>query len=197
MFYPLNVLRTRLQVSESKEMDSFISLAGKIVQNEGLGGLFSGWHSQVVALAASNFVYFYQYNGIKAVVRKMKQDRGMPTELSTGGNLIIASIAGVINVLCTTPLWVVSTRIAVQSRQKAGTGQNYAGLVDGLGTIVKDEGILGLWNGTGPSLMLVSNPVVQFVVYERIRRILAARASSRGSPITTLEFFLMGALAKG
>ena len=55
---------------------------------------------------------------------------------------------------------------------------------------------MGLWNGTGPSLLLVSNPVVQFVVYERVRATFSARAAQRGTPISTLEFFFIGAVAK-
>jgi len=53
-----------------------------------------------------------------------------------------------------------------------------------------------LWNGTLPSLLLVSNPSIQFVVYERVKTWLSARAKARGSPITSIEFFLMGAWAK-
>ncbi len=66
VFYPLNVIRTRLQVTESKEMESMVGLALRMLREEGVASLFTGWQSQVMALAASNFVYFYQYNGIKA-----------------------------------------------------------------------------------------------------------------------------------
>jgi adenine nucleotide transporter 17 len=119
-------------VTESKEMEGFISLASKIVQQEGPAALFTGWSSQVAALAASNFVYFYQYNGLKAVWKKYQLTRGRPTDLSgninsvcctstpshniplAGANLLIATTAGIINVLVTTPLWVVSTRLSVR-----------------------------------------------------------------------------------
>jgi hypothetical protein len=89
-FYPLNVVRTRLQVSTSKQMEGTVSMAVKILQTEvscfagpafvlcvrslggtltqGMAGLFTGWSSQVIALAASNFVYFYQYNGMLGAV---------------------------------------------------------------------------------------------------------------------------------
>lgn len=161
----------------------------------------------MIALAASNFVYFYQYNGLKAVWKKYQQGvpgQRSPPQLSTGMNLVIATIAGVINVFTTTPFWVVSTRLAVQrpgshgssSRGASPSGRSYSGMLDGLTTIYREEGIGALWNGTGPSLLLVSNPSIQFVVYERVRQWMAARASARGSPITTFEFFVVGAIAK-
>jgi hypothetical protein len=82
--------------------------------------------------------------------------------------LAIASSAGVINVLATTPLWVAGTRLAVQNK-KAATGNTdahsrpYDGIIDCLSRIVKSEGLWSLWKGVGPSLVLVSNPSIQFV----------------------------------
>jgi adenine nucleotide transporter 17 len=192
-FYPLNVVRTRLQVTESKEMESMVGLALRMLREEGLPSLFTGWQSQVMALAASNFVYFYQYNGLRAMVQKMAVRQGRSRELSAGTNLLIATVAGVINVLATTPLWVVSTRLSVQ---RGGGGGGYRGMWDGLTRIAREEGIAALWNGTVPSLLLVSNPSIQFVCYERIKLWLGERARLRGTPITPIEFFLMGAAAK-
>ena len=194
-FYPLNVVRTRLQVTESKEMESMVGLALRMLREEGLSSLFTGWQSQVMALAASNFVYFYQYNGLRAMVQKMAVRQGHSRELGAGTNLLIATVAGVINVLATTPLWVVSTRLSVQ-RSGGGGGGGYRGMWDGLTRIAREEGLAALWNGTVPSLLLVSNPSIQFVCYERIKSWLGERARLRGTPITPIEFFLMGAAAK-
>lgn len=41
---------------------------------------------------------------------------------------------------------------------------------DCLMKIVKTEGCLALWNGTKPSLILATNPAIQFMVYETIKR---------------------------
>lgn len=127
------------------------------------------------------------------MVQKMQVKRGASKDLSAGTNLLVATVAGVINVLTTTPLWVVSTRLSVQRGGKSGS---YSGMWDGLTRIAREEGVGALWNGTLPSLLLVSNPSIQFVCYERIKTWLTARAQARGSPITSIEFFLMGAAAK-
>lgn len=174
VFYPLNVVRTRLQVTESKEMDSMVSLSLKMLKQEGVEAFFTGWRSQVVALAASNFVYFYQYNGLKAMVQKMTEKK----DLSSGMNLVIATVAGVINVLTTTPLWVVSTRLSIQ--KKDTSKGSYSGMLDGLTRIYQEEGLSGLWNGTLPSLLLVSNPSIQFVAYERVKTWVTERSKARG-----------------
>jgi hypothetical protein len=55
---------------------------------------------------------------------------------------------------------------------------------------------VGLWKGVGPNLMLVSNPTIHFFVYERVRIVMASTAQKRGTPLNSLEFFIMGAIAK-
>lgn len=39
------------------------------------------------------------------------------------------------------------------------------------------EGLAGLWSGTAPSLILVSNPIIQFVVYEALKQAAGRRHS--------------------
>lgn len=51
-----------------------------------------------------------------------------------------------------------------------------------------------LWNGTGPSLLLVCNPTIQFVVYEALKRKFIQMLKTRDLGTGTL--FLIGAMAK-
>ena len=39
-----------------------------------------------------------------------------------------------------------------------------------MATIRKKEGISALWSGTVPSIILATNPAVQFMVYEALKR---------------------------
>lgn len=60
----------------------------------------------------SNFVYFYCYNALR-----LRATTLMGVEqLTTQGDLAIAFLAGVINVLATSPMWVASNRLKVQSK---------------------------------------------------------------------------------
>lgn len=196
VFYPLNVLRLRLQVNDKKNI-SMLQAGSELVSQEGFQALYRGWRATVTALGASNFTYFYFYNWLKSRAIARQADRSVP--LATGTNLLLASVAGVVNVLTTTPLWVVGTRLALQRRQKPGDIQKehpYDGVWSTLFRIAREEGVSALWNGTAPSLILVSNPTIQFVVYERVRHIFQRRSLARNSPITNLEFFIIGAVAK-
>lgn len=110
---------------------------------------------------------------------------------------MVGAVAGVINVLLTTPLWAVSTRLAVQAKHGASEGKSwYRGMADGLHKMYQREGLIGMWKSVIPNLMLVSNPTIHFFVYERIRIVMSKVAKRRGSSLTAMEFFLMGAVAK-
>ncbi|GBG30269.1 Peroxisomal membrane protein PMP34 [Hondaea fermentalgiana] len=220
VFYPLNIIRMKLQIDDNLKAADPFTVAKVIAKEEGVQALYQGWWSseshadpwklvvcglgvgygayflrptQVVSLGASNFVYFYTYNAFKSIYKKLIAENPNVT-IDPITNLAIASSAGVINVFATTPLWVAGTRLSVQSRKSedANGPKPYNGVLDCLMRIASEEGIGALWNGVGPSLMLVSNPSIQFSVYDRLRTIL----EKRGEPITAAQFFVIGAIAK-
>jgi len=69
-------------------------------------------------------------------------------------------------------------------------------MIDGLQKMYRNEGFLGMWNSVVPNLILVSNPTIHFFVYERVRIYMTRVAARRGSGLTSIEFFVMGAIAK-
>lgn len=66
---------------------------------------------------------------------------------------------------------------------------------DALRRIAREEGLRGLWSGTLPSLLLVSNPAIQFMVYEALKRQVFSGADKRltvrhGGQLKPLLLFL-------
>lgn len=136
------------------------------------GALYRGLKPVLMSLGSSNFVYFYTFHGLKSLTKSGEIQN----------DLILGIVAGAINVLLTTPLWVVNSRL------KSSSSQNFSGLLDGLVHIANVEGLSALWSGIGPSLILVSNPAIQFTLYEALKR--------KFEPKTAGSFFLIGAAAK-
>lgn len=91
--------------------------------------------------------------------------------------------AGAVTAIITNPLWLVRVRMFTS---RADSPTSYRGLwgescvwslvisvlisiVDGLSTIVRQEGPLGLFRGTSLALVGVSSGAIQFMVYEKMK----------------------------
>lgn len=177
VFYPLDTVRSRLQLEESSKLKgNSWEIAKNIAFNEGVESLYRGIIPVLQSLCASNFVYFYSFHGLRKYFENSSQ--------SALRDLCLGAVAGCINVILTTPLWVVNTRMKMQKSQ-------YSSLLSGLLEICQKEGLKSLWSGTLPSLILVSNPALQFMTYEALKR----RVVTNGNlPAPTA--FLLGAIAK-
>lgn len=187
VFFPLDTARIRLQVDESRKSQSTPIILAEIAQEEGLLSLYRGWLPVISSLCCSNFVYFYTFNTLKKL---MVSGKSRP-----GKDLFMGFISGAVNVILTTPMWVVNTRLKLQGakfRNEDLHQTHYRGIFDAFSQIIAAEGLGTLWNGTLPSLILVFNPAVQFMFYEAMKR----RVGQGGRKISSAEIFLIGAVAK-
>ncbi|KAL9906302.1 peroxisomal membrane protein PMP34 [Glossina fuscipes] len=194
-FYPLDTVRSRLQLEDperSGKARSTLKVIKEIVLGEGFLSLYRGLGPVLQSLCISNFVYFYAFHTLKALTAGGK---GNAINQNAFKDLLLGSIAGVINVLMTTPFWVVNTRLRMRNVTGIAdeVNKHYKNLPTGLRYVAKTEGMRGLWSGTAPSLILVSNPALQFMMYELLKR--NALKLNKGE-ISSLGFFLIGALAK-
>ncbi|KAG1967293.1 peroxisomal membrane protein PMP34 [Pimephales promelas] len=189
VFFPLDTARLRLQVDEKRKAKSTPAILSEIIKEEGLLAPYRGWFPVICSLCCSNFVYFYCFHSLKATW--LQGQRSTP-----GRDLIIGVAAGVVNVLVTTPLWVVNTRLKLQGakfRNEDIQPTHYRGIMDAFVQIMQQEGVGALWNGTFPSLLLVLNPAVQFMLYEGLKRHLLRGVNRQ---LSSVEVFLIGAIAK-
>uniref|UniRef100_A0A3B4AME6 Uncharacterized protein n=1 Tax=Periophthalmus magnuspinnatus TaxID=409849 RepID=A0A3B4AME6_9GOBI len=174
VFFPLDTARLRLQGKIR-----FLSYTMSVLAP------YRGWFPVICSLCCSNFVYFYCFHSLKSSFLKGQQS-------TSSADLLIGMAAGIVNVLVTTPLWVVNTRLKLQGskfRNAEIHSTSYSGILDAFMQIIRDEGAGALWNGTFPSLLLVLNPAIQFMIYEGLKRQLR-------KGLTSVEVFIIGAVAK-
>lgn len=173
---------------ERRKAIGTFKLLQQIMTDEGFESLYTGMIPVLQSLCISNFLYFYTFHGLKTVF-------GTATH-SPLRDLCIGMVAGVVNVMATTPIWVVNTRLKSKEHSVARTpGQKrpaYNNLIEGLWYIFKTEGVYGLWAGAIPSLLLVSNPALQFMMYEALKR----RFSKIPQQTSAIKYFILGAMAK-
>lgn len=148
--------------------------------------LYRGVSPIACTLTVSNFLFFYFHTFLKQVF--------ITKESRKGALLLASAIAGVLNILLTNPLWVANLRIVTSQKN----GETLS-LWRQLRIIAEEEGVGALWQGTWTSILLVSNPVIQFFTYEQLKSILLGRRSVgvvEGMTLSPVEAFTAGALSK-
>lgn len=145
---PIDVIKTRLQLDRAKQYKGILHCASTIVKEEGLRALWKG----LTPFATHLTLKYTLRMGTNAVLQTAFSDPGTGY-LSPGGRLAAGFGAGVIEALViVTPFEVVKIRLQ-QQRGMAPELLRYRGPVHCAATIVRDEGILGLWAGAAPTVL--------------------------------------------
>ena len=167
--------------------------------------LYRGISPVVTTLAISNFIFFFMNEWFKnhllqppSITATTTTTTATRAITSRYRSLLASTLAGICNVLITNPLWVTNLRIT--------TGDaTYQHLITEMMHTIRQHNhtVQHLWSGTMASLLLVTNPVIQFFVYEELKswqrrqRTTPPHPLSHRSPsITPGTAFVMGAIAK-
>ncbi|CAM9494330.1 unnamed protein product, partial [Choristocarpus tenellus] len=199
VLYPLDQVRTILQVDDNVAAEcagpdggGIVGALTVIVRRNGRSALWRGMVPVLITMGTSNFVYFYCFSTLKVcsypqsalIILRSKPYQGLSVPVPAQGDInqsvrrgltplestAASTISGIVNVLTTTPLWVSNLRI------KAGRGKG--NLFSTMADIGYKEGVGALWSGVAPSLLLVLNPIIQFVVYENLKQALQDRSKA-------------------
>ncbi|KAF7828900.1 folate transporter 1, chloroplastic isoform X1 [Senna tora] len=170
VMHPLDVVRTRFQVHDGRVtlLPSYKNTAHAIftiARSEGLRGLYAGFLPAVLGSTISWGLYFFFYDKAKQRYARNKDEK-----LGPGYHLASAAEAGALVCLCTNPVWLVKTRMQLQT--PLHQTQPYNGLYDAFKTIMREEGLRALYRGIVPGLFLVSHGAIQFTAYEELRKVI-------------------------
>ncbi|KAL4938293.1 hypothetical protein BDV06DRAFT_201190 [Aspergillus oleicola] len=194
--YPLDLVKTKLQVQVKKANDekerstddvhykgTWDAIA-KILDKEGVEGLYSGMAGSLIGVASTNFAYFYWYSVVRTLY--MSTER-LPKPPGTAIELSLGAVAGAIAQVFTIPVAVITTRQQTQPKE------DKKGLIEtGKEVINSEDGWSGLWRGLKASLILVVNPAITYGAYQRFKDILFPGKTN----LKPWEAFLLGALSK-
>ena len=88
-------------------------------------------------------------------------------------------------------------RPAEAGASRHGAPSQQMGLLGMMLAVAREEGLLALWAGVTSSLLLVTNPMIQFAVYEQSKRIAAAALVVEDTgDLYSATFFFLGGWAK-
>lgn len=184
--YPLLTISTKLQ-AESKEKKEEKKTPRQVIEDilakDGVSGLYAGLESAIFGMAVTNFIYYYFYESAGKSIRRLRNK----TRLNTVESIITGAIAGSATAIASNPIWVANTRMTVTKSNKNTLSM--------MMQIIKDDGILAIFKGLKPALLLVLNPIIQYTVFEQLKNVVLG-AEGGDSVLSPGWAFLLGAIGK-
>ena len=115
----------------------------------------------VIATIASSGSYFFLYNLLKGLIITLIKEQ----KLTKRHIALVTAIAGASSSVFANPFWFMNTRMTL-AKKEAGVGkQTISGLIC---KILNEEGFQAFYAGVLPNMILVLNPIINFVVYETV-----------------------------
>jgi hypothetical protein len=148
---PLDRVKIILQLEGMKPMKQNYSkiwtMASSIVENEGILSLYRGNGANLIRVIPNAAIKFSLNDYLRGVVKKPDQKNlTFPQLIGT------SSLAGIFQITCTYPLDFTRTRLAIAKEQLSSV--HYTGIIDCLSKTMRQEGILAIYKGIVPSLLM-------------------------------------------
>ncbi|KAI0255043.1 adenine nucleotide transporter [Lactifluus subvellereus] len=203
--YPLDTVKTRIQ-ADSSNGRSVRALLKRIFKEEGIAGFYRGFGATMLNTFSMQYAYFFFYSLVRtSYVKRLAARRpagSPPAALSTVAELALGAIAGALAQIFTIPVSVIATRQqlgAPKGKDKAGEQEHDGSFLAVAREILREEGVMGLWLGLKPGLVLTVNPAITYGVFERIKGVVLAAREKVGDTSTSLgpgTSFALGATSK-
>lgn len=165
---PLDVTKTRLQAQGLQNINGIPYYKGilgtmrTIIKDETIAGLYKGLIPTLLGYFPTWTVYFSVYEFSK----KLYYNSFLSNEFVL--HSCAAITAGSVSTIVTNPIWVVKTRLMLQSN-RSSYSTHYHSTFDAFKTIWKQEGLNAFYTGLIPSLLGLSHVAIHFPVYEYLK----------------------------
>ncbi|KAL5525022.1 hypothetical protein ACEPAF_8891 [Sanghuangporus sanghuang] len=183
--YPTEFVKTRSQFGGKKEKP--VEIIRNTLRTRGIAGLYSGCTALITGNAVKAGVRFLSYDQFKSMLADREGKVSAPRSLLAGlGAGVMESIFAV------TPSETIKTKLIGDSKRP---NPQYRGLVHGTMSIIREEGIFGIYRGLFPVMMRQgANSAVRFTTYTTLKQFVQGNARP-GQPIPTSITFTIGAIA--
>jgi len=187
---PVDVVKTRLQMDGSgggvKLYNGSVDCASKLVKAEGPTALFMGLPPALVRQSTYGSLRYGLYGPIK---NSMGIVPGQPVPLYK--KILAGGTAGAIASAIANPTDLMKVRLQTDGMLKDAEGnflpKRYKGMIDAFGSIVKEEGVLGLWKGVGPTVgRATALAAAELATYDEVKTQLKKHAGMKDGLLLTI-----------
>lgn len=183
---PLDRVRILYQVNAERRFSvpAGLKTLTTIARNTGIAGLWRGSGAALLRVAPSSAISFATFDRYEHALHRV-----LPSEQRSFGTRFVAgALAGATAQLCTYPLELLNARNAAHWNATP----RYAAYSDAFVTVVRTEGVGGLFRGLQPALLgMLPYAGLNFAVFETLK----AAAAGPGRELHTAERLACGALA--
>ncbi|KAI3899906.1 hypothetical protein MKW92_041611 [Papaver armeniacum] len=192
VLYPLDTCKTKYQaevrVQGHQRYRNLSDVLWEAISTNQVLSLYQGLGIKNLQSFISQFIYFYGYSYFKRLYLEWSGNKS----IGTRANLIVAAAAGACTVIVTQPLDTVSSKLQTSNFGKS----------KGLWKTISESNWSGAFDGLGISLLLTSNPSIQYTVFDQLkRRLLKSQQTgsiTNSSPeaLSAFSAFVLGAVSK-
>lgn len=206
---PLDVVKTRAQAhtklsnghdaTKVRIVDAFKS----ILREDGPKGLYRGLVPITIGYLPTWMIYFTVYERAKGFYAKLTHR--FHIESNFLDHFCSAVTAGMSSSIAVNPIWVVKTRLMVQTRKDPARSAldpstfkrtYYNGTFDAFRKMYKEEGIKVFYSGLVPSLFGLLHVGIQFPVYEKLRVMVHYDPKTDTSSLSMLKLIFSSCMSK-
>ncbi|KAH0726799.1 hypothetical protein AABB24_001781 [Solanum stoloniferum] len=193
ILYPLDTCKAKYQAEvQAHGLRKYSNLSDVLVEAISKGkilSLYQGLGTKNLQSFIAQFVYFYGYSYFK----RLYLEKSGSKSIGTTANLLIAAAAGACTAITTQPLDTASSRMQTSAFGKSKS----------LWKTLTEGSWSEAFDGLGISLLLTSNPAIQYTVFDQLKQRLLKdkeKTTEKGtsSPVVLSAFsaFVLGALSK-
>lgn len=192
ILYPLDTCKTKFQAEvRAHGQQKYRNLSDVLWEAISTGqviSLYQGLGTKNLQSFLAQFVYFYGYSYFK----RFYLEKSGSKRIGTKANLIIAAAAGACTAILTQPLDTASSKMQTSEFGKS----------KGLWKTLTEGTWSDAFDGLGISLLLTSNPAIQYTVFDQLKqRVLTRRQTGEGNTtapevLSAFTAFLLGAISK-
>ena len=142
---------------------------------EGWRALFKGLGPNLVGVVPARSINFFTYGNGKRVIAENFNGG----EENAWVHLFAAATAGIVTSTATNPIWMVKTRLQLDKstveKEGGAAVRRYKNSWDCIKSILREEGIKGMYKGMSASYLGVTESTLQWVLYEQMKGYLTRR----------------------
>ncbi|AQZ09518.1 RIM2 (YBR192W) [Zygosaccharomyces parabailii] len=144
-------------------------ILGNVYRQEGFTSLFKGLGPNLVGVIPARSINFFTYGTTKDIYSRYFNNGQEAAWI----HLMAAATAGWTTSTATNPIWMIKTRLQLD---KAGKRKQYKNSWDCIRSILRNEGIRGMYKGLSASYLGSVESILQWILYEQMKRVIKERS---------------------